>query len=62
MSNPSFPSVESNLQAVDQFVENDTLFLTQTLYFRALSQSKLLENHTLHTVAHIALKWQYTTP
>ena len=64
VSSPSFPSVESNLQSVDQFVENDTLFETQTLSFHTLSHSKLLENHTLHTVAHthIALKWQYTTP
>ena len=56
VSSPSFPSVESNLQAVDQFVENDTLFETQSLSFHTLSQSKLLENHTLHTVAYIALK------
>ena len=59
-----FPSLHLNLQPIDQFkwkmIPSSRPKLSD-LY--TLSQSKLLENHTLHSgTYHIAHIWQYPPP
>ena len=57
-----FPSLDKIFKQLISFLKNDTLFQTNCSDLYTLSQSKLLENHTLHSGTYLYSPYMAVPP